>query len=440
MSAELLQPQTILSRPEVSPSAQILLCMFVKPGDETGEIIPFRSFQEILESGMRGQASEKVNLTSIIQEDGITEKDHVDKLAKSMLLPWGQINRVVLAAEVKDGQRSCRVIDGFHRTEGLRLNHYQTIKAEVMYGLTEEEVYDLRILAANSVRSVQFARVAMWMEKAYAETLWSKRGFTLVQVFSLANNNTPGKKLGLTPSEATEMKAWALTKAELWHRTVSTILQERILIDKADPDLVKMVRTEAGGGKEGSGVLNPARLKSIVEELPGQKNFELQQSLVALQRDKNFDALQLRAVAKALAGAQNEVRVNDILKNPESVYGFKRKTVAAEHFPEPTEFSDTYNEPVTVASLQRRIGELEIALANSNHKDTGGLYWWKSFGGITGQERSVLDGLFEQFLPLEDVARKNTMTQNKALSLVGSAIRRYQLFLQGNIKEQGNVS
>ncbi len=386
--------------------------------------------EDLAREGIRCQRSEDINLRKITDEEGVTEQETLDKLAASMQQPWGQINRIVAAAQLNRRSVVYRTIDGFHRVASLRMIGRESVRAEVLYGLTDEETYDLRVLATTR-RSVQYARVASWMQKSFEESMWAEKGLTLVQIFSLAAQNTSGSRLGLSEKEAEEAKLWAIAKAELWGKSPQTIWQERMVIDKADPDLVQKVRVGAGGKHTKKGVINPTRLKAIVDILPGEENFALQNRLANLQSEHNLDVPELQQVALSVANARDKGdlrRMECILGSPESVLDKRREAEKEVYFAQ--DFGDQYtnNSP---EALREQINVLQDALKEANRKSNlrgdGNPYWWRTYFDLSPQERRILTCSLEEGLSLEEIAEKERLMEVRVFGFIQSAFRKYSL-------------
>lgn len=257
------------------------------------------SVRDILMRGERTKRQEEIPVDLIVTENALIDPQHAESLAESMMGDRKQISPVTLAARLVDGQVTYLIIDGFHRAEGKKIiqNHTgekQSMLAVVLYGCTDEELYDLRVLAASSVKSIKFARMAEWMKQSFLNARWENtkipnliRGqqITLSQVFSLVNSDGSGGRLHLAPGEAEELKSWALKKSKQWGQSIPSLMIDMRTVELSAPDLVQRVRT-GGGGKDGKGVLTRARLAAIAKNLPG--DWEAQRLFVDLAVDQNI--------------------------------------------------------------------------------------------------------------------------------------------------------
>jgi hypothetical protein len=293
----------------------------------------FSSARDLLMSGERTKRQEEIPVDLIVTENSLIDLQHVESLADSMMGDRKQISPVTLAARLESGQLVYHIIDGFHRTEGKKMiqrktNERQSVLAVVLYGCKDEELFDLRVLAANSVKSIKFARMAEWMKQSFLATRWENRRIgslivakmiTLSQVFILAQTDSHGSRLHLEPGEVEELKIWALKKSKQWGKPVGALVSDMRIVEVAAPDLVQMVRS-GGGGKDGKGVLTRARLETIVKNLPGDWEVQRQFAELALERnilaeDLDFLSFSYREAREA-ADAETMTK---ILSEPEKL-------------------------------------------------------------------------------------------------------------------------
>lgn len=186
------------------------------------------------------------------------------------------------------------VIDGFHRAEGRKRSGIAEINATVIYGCSDEEMYDLRILAASSVRSVQFPRIAQWISKAWETTLWSRKGLTVSQAFGLVlSDSKRSNNADLTVEEVIELKEWAVAKCTRWGKTVGATYGILRVVAIADPELTRQVRT-SGGGKDRTGRITPVRLQAVAECFPGEANYAAQRAILRLAVERRYYAEEIK--------------------------------------------------------------------------------------------------------------------------------------------------
>src|SRR3989344_4881490 len=108
------------------------------------------------------------------------------------------------------------VMDGFHRAEGRRMCDEKTVRATVVYACSDAEMVDLRILAASSVQSVQFPRLASWITQAWKQTEWAKKEIKVVQAFAMTMNDSDSSRSKLLSNEdIPQVRDWVREKCRL---------------------------------------------------------------------------------------------------------------------------------------------------------------------------------------------------------------------------------
>lgn len=256
--------------------------------------------KEILERGLVTERLEVVPLKSVLTEKALVDPFHAQELGASMKKRRGQISPIVTRARLDGGDVVYDVIDGFHRTTGRKQNGDPDIKSNVLYGCDDDEMTDLRILAASSVKSVQFPRVAQWITDSWGSTEWAKKGLTVVNGFSMAVSNSQRSNLvDVSPQEVNAMKDWINDKCDRWQKGVTSVYQILRVVANADPDLVSQVRT-SGGGKDRNGRITPARLGAVVDAFPGEECHAIQRGILKIVVDNRFTAAETNQLVEEL--------------------------------------------------------------------------------------------------------------------------------------------
>lgn len=282
-----------------------------------------------------------MTVDDVVEESALIDPTHVQNLAESMMGDRGQISPTTLRARFENNKEKKQVvydvIDGFHRSAAKRYIQERTqkkqdVKAIVLYDCSDEELFDLRVLAASSVKSIKFARMAEWMQKSYESTKWKNARIkklvadgqmTLAQVFTLAQTDSSGKILQLTTEEVVELKEWAERKASYWGRPLSSLVVDMRTVESADPELVQMVRT-GGGGSRGRGVLTRARLDAIVKNLPGQWDYQKIFARIAIEQNILAQDLEFLTWAFSFSLASNDQKtMGRILDDPKGYLDFQ---------------------------------------------------------------------------------------------------------------------
>lgn len=246
--------------------------------------------RDIIMSGEKVKRHERIPLDSAITENALIDNLHADKLADSMSQERGQISPIAVRARIgeKNEEVVYDIIDGFHRAEGMKRQGGIEINATVVYGCSDEELYDLRMLAVSSVRSVQFARTAEWITKSWDTTYWSKKGLSVSQAFAIVVNDTQiPQDADLTPQETSELKEWVKTKTQRWGKSISSTYGILRVVAISDPELVKRVRIQ-----DKKGAITPQKLRKIAGRFsgPGEENLKAQRAIARVIVDRRLYA------------------------------------------------------------------------------------------------------------------------------------------------------
>ena len=238
---------------------------------------------ELIRNKIETERLEIIPLSKVLTEHALIDDSHAEELGVSMRQKRGQITPIAVRARLDDGTGDVvyDVIDGFHRTEGKKKSGDAEINATVIYGCSDEEMYDLRILAASSVRSVQFARIAQWITNSFATTPWAEKGLSISQTFGIAMNSTSRSSYlaKLDRQELEDLRSWVNAKCKRWGRAPSSIYSLLKVVASADPGLVKEVRTAAGGSSR-EVTITQAKLDLVVNAYPGDEKFAVQRAIL----------------------------------------------------------------------------------------------------------------------------------------------------------------
>lgn len=245
---------------------------------------------EIIAKGIECKRLEVIPLECVITEDALIDSSHAAELGDSMRQKRGQITPIAVRARLDEekGNLVYDIIDGFHRAEGRKQSGDTDINATVIYGCSDQELYDLRILAASSVRSVQYPRLVEWITRSWETTTWSKKGLNVTQAFGMAVSGAQRSNfIDLSLDEVREIKDWVTAKSQRWSRTVGTTYQMLRLVSNADPTLVRQVRIQSGGTHR-IAQITPERLKLVVDQFPGEEHYPIQRALLRVTVDRRY--------------------------------------------------------------------------------------------------------------------------------------------------------
>lgn len=188
------------------------------------------------------------------------------------------------------------IIDGFHRFEALKELGEKGVITTIKFNCAEENILDLRILAAVSHKSVNFARTIEWSQKAWDLSPWSKK-LKITQAFDLRFSERK-LKFGLSDSEVEEIRKWIDDKCKAWGVHAPTLRQYLVIAETADPQLIKSVRFRAGGS-ERIGSLSVVHLKEIAKAL--SNNFEFQNIVARKVLEKQLHVRKAKELARAIS-------------------------------------------------------------------------------------------------------------------------------------------
>ena len=324
-----------------------------------------------------GLAHGLVPLSLIRQEDVPVDEEHVRELAASIEEDakakgnTGQWSAVLLG-EVS-GIRQFLTIDGFHRVPAMERVGRKEIYATVRPNLAMEDIVDSRILTAVTHRSVRFSRILEWVDEAWALSPWTHR-LPVASAFTLRflRENT-GKKHGLNPEEAEEVKAWVDRKCRQWKVQPNVIHKGLQIAAVADPELVKAARERPSGNKLEA--ITPNHLRDIVKYLPS--NFPLQRVVAEAAVDLTLRIPQTKSLALAVSKVKTVKEAREIVRSGSwrSIDAVYRPHTKARYKKEDMTEPDTYarvlldkffDDQITVA---QQLIEIAILTGNYNPND-----------------------------------------------------------------------
>lgn len=420
----------------------------------------------LLQKGVETEKEEIIAVENIIRDDSIISPTHAKKLGKSMQ-EEDQLTNVALRARLLDGKIVYDVIDGFHRVEGKRITGEKDIDALVLYGCSDEEMFDRRILAVSSVMEIQFARVADWITKSYTTTTWSKKGVGINRAFRMTVSNTKNSSDGLiNPNEISDLKEWVRKKCDKWGKQIGTVRNELLLVNQSDPSLIKEVRT-VRTKKESLPVITQQKLGIVVKQFPGEQNFAIQRAIFGYTTKNLIDTDQIRKIVNFLKGIINpnmreeslEWAINKACQSiPKKIYHSNGLSECEEDldldeldedsiefendffdYPEEgfgknTPHKHFYHQPKITRKgalgqgnahdaieLQTRIKDLEKAINKATSSEKSTVNWWQTASYLSPIERTCIEeGLFKH-CDLNLLAKQLNISVMKIYTIMRSA-------------------
>lgn len=342
--------------------------------------------------------------------------------------------------------------NGFHRHAIMEEVGSPTIEASVWYNMSDEE-FDAERIKASLDHTVKFSRLADWVQDAFSRSPWANSGLRIDQIFSLAANDSSGKKMvsrfDLTVSDILKMKEWANQKAEEWESSVGALYQDLQIVVNLDPQLIKRIRT-GGGGSRGKGVLSPARVRSLVKvfNLDTDPEFVMQNKLARTIIEHDLKAKDLDVIAPlALMFKDNQEILQMIVNDPRNAVAEyqdlfnekKQEDEEIEHEEEvvPKRFNGSgggvfmpgngnrhnYDQKDNLDYLKRENDLLRGQIASSNG-NTSELQLLEA-DGISQNERVVILSFFNERKTVREISKSLNTTENKVWSLINSVLVKF---------------
>ncbi len=440
--------------------------------------------REIVLSEERVKLSETIRIDQIVPEFDLIDDVHADELGANMQLDDdGQLSRIVVRARFDEqgsrGRIVYDVIDGFHRTEGKRRTGDEEIDAEVLYGRSDEELFDQRILAASSVRAVQFPRIAEWVSKSYASTKFAKKKIPVERAFYIVAHGTRRPQgLQLSEKELDELYEYVQKKCGKWGRSISVVSDILQTVANADPKLVRKVR-DKGGGKDRTGQITPERLKVVVNAFPGKENYGIQNALLEMILEYRMFSTSARLFIEDLLGKVNpKMSENQVIEIARSIFPThlqaeerrnekkkaSRLTLADIDSPDDevelprasaqgstekkheTLYSSTsptkrpprdvntnlalaLENPQTIEELQWQIEGLKARIAEL--ETSGNDPWWRGASYLSRQEQLFIERVMFKAEDIHEVGREFNLNTDQVMRVMISAFSKRRLHLEG---------
>lgn len=294
------------------------------PSPETGDVhgqqrSPLLSMVTVLHERPGNLLEAMVPVELINREEVAVEAFHVDEIASSIEIEaqkgngTGQLTPVLLG-EIP-GINSFFIIDGFHRDASLARLGLSEIFATIRPNSTMEDIYDLRILTANTSHpSVMFPRVIEWAYQTWQQSPWGK-DYKITQAFLLTLTSSSGRDLGMTEQDATDIKAWVIDKCAKWNMSITRVQKMLVLAQNADPAIIKDVRSRRGRTPIQN--ISQEQLRLVATALPGEENYGIQRvaARIIIEHDMNNTAAKDVAdrlkVTRSVSAAEEVARRTD---------------------------------------------------------------------------------------------------------------------------------
>lgn len=288
------------------------------------EQIAALSARDLLLAGVVTKRLETVPLANVLLEPELTDPRHASTLGRS-LVDKGQAVPTAYRAKLEDDVVVYDIIDGFHRSQGAIDEGKDDIESMVHYGLSDEDLVDLRVHAIGSIKSVQFARVATWVQASYRTTDFSEwespkgEAFSSVHAFELAAYNKLAlkKRFDLDDEQHADVIEWVNEKCKRWEKKPIEIARVLKTVQTADPELIKKVREPKPGtpSEERNKILTPGKLQAVSFLMPGEPFYSAQHGILQAVIARNLTAKQAERLTIELVrpvGRNRSLTVGDI--------------------------------------------------------------------------------------------------------------------------------
>lgn len=373
---------------------------FVAQTGETSQV-DTRPAVEIIRAGEKLERFEIIPLTNIISETPVIDPVHASELAVDMAQGRGQLLPILVRVreDEKTGDLEYDVADGFHRTAGLKAAEQPTIKAVVMYGCSDAELIDKRIISANSVKSVKFGRIALWMNDGYNLTPWADQGIKLKDaVATTVFNSDEVKGAELSNPEVQKMKDWVEEKARHWQMSVSELWTNLGIIEQSDPRLVQLVRPKVEKGEESS-FITQAQLKIVAELYPGPENYSVQRALINWLLGNHPSASQLEDMAWAIhENVKIGMKAKDVTELITRVEKGRESNQAEAENKDNINFEHNQN--------GRRGKYIPGWTLKGFREEISQLRWWEKIDGIKEKDRDIVSAIFGERKSLQEAVEQ----------------------------------
>lgn len=262
------------------------------PNNITPEAVPNYMKLNGIEKGF--QTSVKIDVSKIELDDEVVDPEHVKELGIMIDLDQQAENVSLVQMANINGDLMYVVTNGHHR---VQLRKYQsldrdqslTINAVVRYGVSEAEIYEMRLADLNTqLTGVLFLRISSWLNSAFVLRSWSTSDLsyaidsgqlTVAQVAGWAkfpNNrsnfkyNVDGHEYSISQDERSEVIHWMQRMNHNMRIDFGQLKKYLEIAALAPTELIARVEIKSGGGHKGNGKITFDFLSLLALEFKGQ--------------------------------------------------------------------------------------------------------------------------------------------------------------------------
>lgn len=313
-----------------------------------------------LDDMLRGKeySSSTISLAAVITDRAIVETNIIAALTSIHRPGDSSAPLLVRKRFSSQGETTYDVIKGLHTAVTLKNIGEKSIEAKVYSetDISNDQLVDLRLkAAAESRKSLHFARFATYIIEGFADTPFAQKGITVEQAFEWSRPQliSPyGTRGVVDETELTALRKWVEAKAQACNMNV-TSLQRNIIIpaSKTDPDLVRETRNP-GQGNTKKIEISPDHIELISTLFPGSTNYSLQRFLAEAAAKNSFSARELKELL---------TQMEHVLSKETLIEGIRTelRTAAAENTSLKQQMKNTTSKinllHMQIAALQSRI-------------------------------------------------------------------------------------
>ena len=392
-----------------------------------------------------------ISITDIIDEPDVAIDDRrVNELASSMMYLGCQLEPSMLAAIEENGQVKYIVINGFHRKKAAEKANIKNINAIILYGCSEEDIYDLRVIASTP-KSVGFARGAEWIQKSFNKSVWAKRGLTLLQILNIAKSYDTGKRIStvhyrISQNDVLGITDWVADKSKKWKKPLTSLIIDFYCIEHSFPEIINQVRINYCGSHEGRGVLNLSKFKQMIEIFP--KNLAMQIMMLDLIKIHNLDSSQVKSVGemikKLIEDNQLEDMKSQIYKNPKSLIStetLENDNSLAKHHKKSQTSQTSTEKPMgdTNHGEDNKQYKIEKMGKESQITNLTNQIFYKNLD-LADKEKEIAGLFFENGLDINEIAARLKITTSQASYFFWNVLIKYRVYVQDNLLQHNLIS
>lgn len=397
-------------------------------------IVDDRTSLDIVRSGERARRWEFIPLVNVITETPVIDPAHASELAADIAQSQQLLPILVRAHETNRGDLAFQIADGFHRSAGMKAAGMEKIEAIVMYGWSHEELLNKRILSANSVKSVKFGRLALWMNELFELTPWSENGVALSDAVTATVFNSEEIEGKVNRREMQQLREWVRTQARNWQMPVDEMWSSLGIIEQSDPRLVHLVRPEISKGDEHTFILE-GHLKAVSEAFPGKDNFPIQRALINWSLQAGGSTQQVERMAESIESyvtpGMKAREAAEVIAGIDRAWANERaqKTAERERAKKVALRREDSFEDDGVTRQSGRTGERPAKITKDQQlqnrlTEIKGLKWWERTSGLEERQADIVRLVLGEEVKLSDIEERFNACRDEVGNMILDALEK----------------